>query len=73
MTERDWDYLLDELDQRDEFVCSKCCREKPRAGSVTMRGEDTLTEYRYCADCVAEAYRAIYGDTGLAPYAAEGR
>ena len=68
---RDW--ILDDLEAHDEFVCSRCLKEKPRAGSVTMPGEDTHTSYSGAITCLADAYRQRYGDVGLAPYAAEGR
>ena len=70
---RDADWVLDELEALDHFICSRCLRERDRAGSVTLKGEDTHQTYRICADCNADAYRAVYGDTGLAPYQSEGR
>ena len=48
MTDYDADFILDDLEAHDEFVCSRCLKEKPRAGSVTMPGEDTHTSYRWC-------------------------
>ena len=73
MTDYDADFILDDLEAHDEFICSRCLKEKPRAGSVTMPGEDTHTSYRWCETCLADAYRQRYGDVGLAPYQVEGR
>ena len=46
MTDYDATWILDELEAYDLFICSRCLKEKPRAGSVTMPGEDTHTSYR---------------------------
>ena len=62
MTDYDADFILDELEAFDLFICSRCLKEKPRAGSVTMPGEDTHTSYRWCETCLADAYRQRYGD-----------
>ena len=67
MTDFDADFILDDLEAHDEFVCSRCLKEKPRAGSVTMPGEDTHTSYRWCETCLADAYRQRYGDVALVP------
>ena len=84
--DRDLDFIRDEEewhartaledridDASKHFVCSHCLTDQPIGGSVTMPGEDTHVVYRWCAGCLADAYRERYGDVGLAPYAAEGR